>query len=97
MPALQPTIEDTWASFTWKLFALFQMREGWSLVEVNEEKIFLMTAGAKPEATYEEIKNLYFPMIRKGAKRRVNRKDRVNIILSYQRACNHASIHFENA
>ncbi len=97
MQALQPAPEDTWASFTWKLFAVFMMREGWSLVEVNEEKIFLMTAGAKPEATHDDMKASYFPMIRKGAKRRVNRQDRLHIIHTYERACNHASIHFENA
>lgn len=97
MPALQPTTSDTWASFTWKLFAIFIMREGWSLAEVNEEKIFLMTAGAKPEASNDMLKAAYFHMPRTGAKRRVDRQDRVNIIHTYQRACNHASIHFENA
>lgn len=95
MKTLRPLPTDTWASFSWKLFALFSMRNnGWTLEEVNEEKLILMTAGATPEANPEELKKAYYRIPRIGAHRRMNRSDRQSVLLTYGNACNHASIHF---
>lgn len=95
MATLKPTSADTWASFTWKIFALFQMRNhGWTLAEVNTEKLILMTAGATPEANPTELQKSYYRITRAGATRRMNRSDRHSVLLSYGNACNHASLHF---
>jgi len=73
------------------IFAHFMVREGWSFFDVQWEINFLKKQNINPDMSYKEMKEAYFPMVRKGAKKRLNRKDRVNVLLALQNAMNHAS------
>lgn len=81
-----------WQSKTWEIFYIFMARKGWTHDEIQFEADLLARAGFTPKLTERELKDAYFTAIRKGATRRMTRKERVGVILTYENACNHASI-----
>jgi hypothetical protein len=81
-----------WQAKAWEIFYIFMARKGWSHDEIQFEAALLARAGFNPKATERELKDMYFTAIRKGATRRLTRKERIPVILTYENACNHASI-----
>ena len=79
-------------SKVYTIFAHFLVREGWSFFDVQWEINFLKKQHINPDMTHNEMKDAYFPKIRLGAKKRLNRKDRVNVLLTLENSMNHASV-----
>ena len=67
------------------------LRDGWSLEDIKWEIEFLKKNNVNMDMTNKEMKTAYFPMIRKGSKKRINRKGKVIVLLTLQNAMNHAT------
>lgn len=74
----------------YSIFAHFLVREGWSFYDVKWEISFLRKQNINANMSEREMKDAYFPKIRLGAKKRINRKERMNVILTLQNAMNHS-------
>lgn len=83
---------NAWIIASWKIFYMFMRRQGWTHTQVQFEAKLLARAGFTPKSTEQEMKKAYFPVSRAGATKRLTRLDRLHVILSYENACNHASI-----
>ena len=81
-----------WENLSWVIFAMFMQRNGVAPFNVLWEIDLLKSIGFNPNMSEAEMKEAYFPKVRTGSHMRLCRKDRLNIIFTYQNACNHASI-----
>lgn len=78
---------------TYKYFEMFLKREGWSDEDIKwESNFFRDNLKISPEMHEREIKDLYFTSIRRGSKKRLNRKDKIGLVLTFSNAANHASV-----
>lgn len=74
----------------YSIFAHFLVRDGWSFYDAKWEIAFLRKQNININMSEREMKDAYFPKIRLGAKKRLNRKDKIGIILTLQNAMNHS-------
>jgi hypothetical protein len=81
-----------WQTKAWEIFYMFMRRKGWTHDEVQFEARLLAYLGFTPKSTEQEMKEAYYPVPRSGTTKRLTRLDRLHVILTYQNACNHASI-----
>ncbi len=93
---LKPKADDTWLSFSFTLFIMFLMREGWTKAEAIREAEIMRGCGAKPTVFGKNLSDRYTRASRVGLTKKLTRQDRLHICLVYESACNHASIHDYN-
>ena len=79
-------------SKVYTIFAHFLVRDGWSFADALWEVNFLKAQKVNADMTHKELKEAYFPKVRLGAKKRVTRKDRMNVLLTLENSMNHASV-----
>ena len=77
---------------TYNIFAHFLIREGWNFFDVQWEIAFLRKQKVNAEMSHNELKDAYFPKVRLGAKKKLSRKERVNVLLTLENSMNHASV-----
>lgn len=81
-----------WEKLTWVIFEMFLQRKGWTAEQTAFEIARMKEAGFGTDLTEDDLTGIYFRMSRVGGTKRLNRNDRMGVILTYQNACNHASI-----
>ncbi len=90
---LKPKADDTWLSFSFTLFVMFLMRDGWTEEEAKQEARILKSINASPAFSGRKLSKAYFHITRTGATKRINRDGRQKVMFAYESACNHSSIH----
>jgi len=76
---------------TFEIFKMFLVRDhGFTLTEATWEVNFFESLGVEWGMKETELKDLYFHVLRRGSKKRLNRKDKRWIIITLGNAMNHA-------